>query len=149
MLHPGVAARVTWNGRPVGLAGRLHPEIAASLEVGDPYLVELDLPLASTPLRFRDLERQPYAERDLAVVAPQAVPYAQLEGLVREAAGELLREAWPFDVYAGAPLGEGERSVALRLRFRHPERALTDEEVDARMSDVMRAVEAAGYAVRG
>jgi phenylalanyl-tRNA synthetase beta chain len=59
-----------------------------------------------------------------------------------------LVELFPFDVYEGGQVGAGRKSLALRFRFRHPERALTDAEVDARMKDVMSAVDAAGYAVR-
>ena len=54
----------------------------------------------------------------------------------------------PFDVYEGAQVGPGRRSVALRLRFRHPERALTDEEVDGDMANVMAALGEAGYDIR-
>ena len=75
--------------------------------------------------------------------------YAQLEGLVREAAGDKLVSVSPFDVYEGHPIPEGSRSVALRLRFRDPERALRDDEVDAFMEDVIAALAREGYAIRG
>jgi len=77
------------------------------------------------------------------------VPYAQLERTVVDAAGELLVEAFPFDVYRGAPLPDDQRSVAVRMRWRHPARALRDEEVDARLNDVIAAVRSAGYGIRG
>jgi phenylalanyl-tRNA synthetase beta chain len=147
-LHPGVAAEVLWNGRVVGAVGRLHPEVAADLGVGELYLAELDLPLEAAPPALRPVPRQPYAERDLAIVAPAAHGYADLATLVRDAAGPLLESLAPFDVYEGAQVGEGRRSLALRFRFRHPERALVDDEVDVRMKEVMRALDAAGYAVR-
>ena len=54
----------------------------------------------------------------------------------------------PFDIYEGAPVPAGERSVALRLRFRHPERALRDEEVDGFMRNVIAAFKGAGYTIR-
>jgi phenylalanyl-tRNA synthetase beta chain len=149
MLHPGVAAVVLWNGREIGVAGRLHPEVAAAYELSDVHLAELALPLEARRLAVGEIARQPYAERDLAIVAPREVPYATLEGLVTRAAGERLVEAFPFDVYQGAPLGEEERSVALRLRWRHPSRALRDEEVDGRLAEVIDAVRAAGYEIRG
>jgi phenylalanyl-tRNA synthetase beta chain len=147
-LHPGVAAEVRWNGRRVGSAGRLHPEVAARYELGDTFVAELDLPLEPLPVRVGEPPRQPHAERDLAVVAPVAVPYRELGAVVTGAAGALLESLEPFDLYSGPPILEGMRSIALRLRFRHAERALRDEEVDLHMENVMKALRARGYDIR-
>lgn len=147
-LHPGVAARVLWQGEDVGVLGRLHPAVGARYELDDVYVAELRLPLAQPRMRFREVPRQPHAERDLAVVAPLHVGYEALARIVRGAAGEELESIEPFDVYQGEQVAAGLRSVALRLRFRLPRRALTDEEVDARMHNVMSAVRDAGYDIR-
>lgn len=147
-LHPGVSAVVVWDDAPVGFCGRLHPAIAAAYELGETYLAELALPLGSRTLSFQEFSRQPFAERDLAVVAPKSVLYAQLEALVEAAAGETLRSVSPFDVYEGKPVPNGYRSVALRLRFRDPVRALDGDEVDAFMEDVITALAGEGYDIR-
>lgn len=149
MLHPGAAAIVVWNGREIGVAGRVHPEVAGAYELPETYLAEVALPLAAQRLTVGEVPRQPYAERDLAIVAPDDAPFAELERIVVGAAGELLVEAFPFDVYRGPPLPDDQRSVAVRMRWRHPERALRDEEVDARLNDVIAAVREAGYGIRG
>lgn len=148
MLHPGVAARVLWNGVDVGFAGRVHPEVADAYGLEGAFVAELDLPLDARRLAVGDVARQPYAERDLAIVAPDDVAYADLAALVWGAGGERLVEVFPFDVYAGAPLPEDRRSVAIRMRWRHPDRALRDEEVDADLAAVIAAVEAAGHSIR-
>ena len=147
-LHPGVSAAVLWAGEPVGWAGRLHPAVAAAFELSETYLAELRLPLAAERIAFQDYARQPFAERDLAVVAPKSVTYAALSETARAAGGERLETVTPFDIYEGAPVPAGERSVALRLRFRHPERALRDEEVDGFMRNVIAAFRGAGYTIR-
>ena len=147
-LHPGVAATVLWDGRKVGSLGRLHPEIAASYDLGEVYVAELELPLTGAGLDFRDPVRQPYAERDLAVVIPRTAEYADLASIVTAAAGERLEQVRPFDVYQGPPVPEDQKSVALRLWFRHSDRALTDAEVDAFMANIITAVNEKGYAVR-
>jgi len=147
-LHPGVAAEVRWNGRAVGYAGRLHPEVAARYELGEVYVAELALPLEGRVIRFEEINRQPYAERDLAIIAPESVTFAQLRELCATAAGPLLLSLAPFDVYAGGRLEAGTRSLALRFRFRAESRALTDGEVDALMQNVIRSVKSAGYDVR-
>ena len=147
-LHPGVSATVLWAGEPVGWAGRLHPAVAAAFELPETYLAELRLPLKAEKIAFQDFARQPYAERDLSVIAPKSVTYAALERVAREAGGERLETVTPFDVYEGAPVAKGERSVALRLRFRHPGRALRDEEVDGFMRNVIAAFQNEGYTIR-
>lgn len=147
-LHPGVAATVSWNGRHVGYAGRLHPEVAARYELGEVYLAELALPLEGRVIRFEEINRQPYAERDLAIIAPTTVSFDALRELCADAAGPLLLTLEPFDVYQGGRLEEGTRSIALRFRFRAENRALTDGEVDGLMQNVIRSVKGAGYDVR-
>lgn len=147
-FHPGVSAEVTWNGQPVGFAGRVHPEVEARYEQGALYAAELRLPLAPGAVRFSDFSRQPHAERDLAVIAPRQVPYAELRDLCASAAGEKLESIEPFDVYEGSQVPAGSRSVALRLRFRDFERSLTDDEVDGAMANVIQALRGAGYDIR-
>jgi phenylalanyl-tRNA synthetase beta chain len=60
--------------------------------------------------------------------------------LIRRAAGPLLRDAALFDIYRGAPLAPGEKSLAYRLTFQHPDRTLTEAEVDAAVADVTRVL---------
>lgn len=147
-MHPGVSARAMWQGAPVGMVGRIHPRIEAELGLGTTFVAELDLPLKSPAIKFAEVSRQPHAERDIAVIAPRAVAYASLARVVRAAAGDRLESVAPFDVYEGKPIPENHRSVALRMRFRHPERALTDEELDGALQKVVTAMGAAGFEVR-
>ena len=112
------------------------------------FLAELDMPLTFGSLKFSDYVRQPHAERDVAVVVPKTVNYAELEGIVQSNAGEKLESVKPFDIYEGKPIPEGQKSVALRLWFRDSERALSDSEVDAFMNNVITSLKQAGYAIR-
>jgi phenylalanyl-tRNA synthetase beta chain len=84
----------------------------------------------SRAVTFSPLPGYPAIERDLALVADRRVAAAAIEATVRAAAGPLLEDAHVFDVYEGTGVAEGARSVAFRLRFRAPDRTLTDEEVD-------------------
>jgi phenylalanyl-tRNA synthetase beta chain len=106
------------------------------------------LPLKRATQRFEDINRQPYAKRDLAVVVPETLAYASLQKQVQQAAGEKLESLVPFDVYQGDRIPEGSKSVALRLRFRDAERALRDEEVDGFMANIITSVRQAGYDIR-
>ncbi len=148
MLHPGINATVFWQGSEIGMMGQIHPEIAASYELPPTFVAELDLPLPTGTIDFQEIQRQPYAERDLAIVAPREVPYARLADIIKNAAGDYLASLEPFDLYEGEQIAAGQRSLAVRLRFRHPERALRDAEVDGDMQQIITALAAAGYDIR-
>lgn len=147
-LHPGISGAVYWNGRKVGSIGQLHPAIAAQAELPPTYLAELELPLPNSKTRFKDVAKYPASLRDLAVVVPEAVPYSEIERIIRANAGAYLEHLQIFDVYRGAPLEPGQKSMAFHLSFRHEGRTLTDAETDAFMGQVIGAIERAGYAIR-
>jgi phenylalanyl-tRNA synthetase beta chain len=90
---------------------------------------------------FVPLPTHPGSERDLALLVPFAVTAAELEETIRGAAGALLEGVTPFDLYEGKGLPEGTRSLAWRLRYRAPDRTLTDREVDASVDRVLKALE--------
>ncbi|ADV68918.1 phenylalanine--tRNA ligase subunit beta [Deinococcus maricopensis] len=147
-LHPGIAGRVRWNGAAAGWIGALHPEVAAAFGLkGDTFLMELTLPLAGRAWAFRDPSRAPVAWRDLAVIAPRDVSYAEVADVLRAEGGPLLRDLAPFDVYEGESIPEGTRSVAVRLNFQG-ERTLTDADVDPVMEHLMAAVRARRWSIR-
>jgi len=147
-LHPGIAGEALWNGQSVGWLGALHPEVAADFGLkGETYLLEAGLPLPGGAWAFRDPSRAPAAWRDLAVITPLEVSYGEVAALLRGEAGGLLESVQPFDVYGGEQVGEGNRSVAVRLVFR-ADRTLTDAEVDPVMDRLMEAVRAQGWSIR-
>jgi phenylalanyl-tRNA synthetase beta chain len=134
LVEPGLAFTVRVADRVVGGGGRVRNDaVDAPAWAAPVWLFELVLPaggvVAPTP-PYRPLPDHPAVDRDLALVTPHETTSAQVEAGVREAAGDLLEQIEPFDLYIGEGLPEGTRSVAWRLRFRHPDRTLTDPEVD-------------------
>jgi len=91
--------------------------------------------------RYRSLPTMPAAEFDLALIVPAAVPAADVEGVIRAAAGDLLERLELFDLYTGTGIEAGERSLAWRLTFRHPERTLRDKEIEGRRSKILSALQ--------
>jgi phenylalanyl-tRNA synthetase beta chain len=85
---------------------------------------------------------------DVALLADDGVPYASLEAAVRRGAGALLDEMWFFDEYRSEQLGEGRRSVAIRLRLQDPERQLTDDDAEAVINAVAEQADAIGATLR-
>jgi phenylalanyl-tRNA synthetase beta chain len=87
----------------------------------------------------------PVAKEDVALVVDADLPAATLERTLREGAGELLESVRLFDVYTGAQIGEGKKSLAFALRFRAPDRTLTESEIAAaRDAAIALAVERHG-----
>ena len=122
-LHPGKAAETD-----AGWLGELHPML---LE-GSWGVFELDVARLMAPLPerilYHDVISYPAARQDIAIVVPEDVEAGAIVAAAYDAAGDELREARIFDVYRGAQVGEGRKSVALHLAFQAPDRTLTDEE---------------------
>lgn len=150
-LHPGRSARILAQGETLGWLGELHPLVARSWDVqgagaaqSSLAVLELDLDglLAATPPdpEYVDLISYPALRQDLAVILPADVPAAEVLAVVKHAAGSLLDDVAVFDVYAGAQVGEGRRSLALALSFRAPERTLSDNDVAPLRARVVAAL---------
>jgi phenylalanyl-tRNA synthetase beta chain len=135
-LHPGKSATVTTaGGERVGWIGEIHPLVIQAYDLkGSAVAAELDLaPIiaaADEVLMFRDLLAFPMVEQDLALVVDSAVPAAAVVASVRAAGGKLLEDVTVFDVYEGAQVAPGKKSLALRLSFRAADRTLSEDEVN-------------------
>ena len=132
--HPGRCAEVVVDGRVVGHAGQLHPAVIerAGLPRGT-CAVELDLdsvPVVDT-LRAPRVLPFPAVFQDLSVVVDEGVPAQAVIDAVRDGAGDLLEDIALFDVYIGPQVGENRKSLTLALRFRAPDRTLTEDEASA------------------
>ncbi|MEW5762777.1 MAG: phenylalanine--tRNA ligase subunit beta [Bacillota bacterium] len=145
--HPGRTARIVAGGVELGWAGEVHPDVTAAYDLpGRAAAAELDLEalLQAAPerrtTRFAGLPRFPSVNRDLAVIIDAAVPAAAVLAAVREAGGPLLQEVSIFDVFRGPQIPAGCRSLAFAMRFRAPDRTLTEEEVNARLEAIVDAL---------
>lgn len=152
-LHPGKAAEVWTGGRAIGYVGAVHPRQAEAWELRDETVVaELDLDPLLQPRaapRFLALPRYPMVARDLSIACPAGVSAARIGGMIRQAAGELLRDVWVVDRYEGPPLAPGTVSVTVTMQYQHPSRTLTGDEVQASVRRVVEALHAAGCEIRG
>lgn len=147
-LHPGQSALIEKAGRALGYVGALHPRLQAQFKT-QVFVFELDTcALAQTVLPVcRSLSSYPSVRRDLALVMEDAISAAAVLNTIREAAGSLLAQAAVFDVYRGAELGAGKKSLAISLLLQEPTRTLTDEDVNAVVQKVLAAL-AQQWAVR-
>jgi phenylalanyl-tRNA synthetase beta chain len=99
------------------------------------------VPAPRRPAQYRPLPTTPASEFDLALLLPEGIAAVDVERVIRAAAGELLERLVAFDVYTGAGVEPGQRSVAWRLTLRHPERTLRDKEIDGRRAKILSALQ--------
>jgi phenylalanyl-tRNA synthetase beta chain len=91
--------------------------------------------------RYRPLPTTPASQFDLALLLPAGVSAAEVEGVIRSAAGDLLERLEVFDLYEGEGVDAGHRSVAWRLTLRHPDRTLRDKEIEGRRARILSALQ--------
>ncbi len=133
--HPRATAQVSLaDGTALGFVGEVHPRVTKALGLPEGVFVfELDTdPLyaaAKLVPAYHSLPRFPAVLRDLAVVVPLELQNEEVRRVIREVGGALVEDAWIFDVYTGKPIPEGRKNLAYAIRYRSPERTLTDVEV--------------------
>ena len=145
-LHPTRTARIDVAGVVVGHVGEVDPGVLAAFDVPERVAwLEVDLetllglPHGEKP--YGSVSRYPSSDIDLAFEVDDDVPAAEVEQRLRGAAGDLLVDLSLFDVFRGAPVGEGRRSLAFTLRFQADDRTLTDSEVSQVRQACIDAVE--------
>jgi phenylalanyl-tRNA synthetase beta chain len=130
----------------------LHPAWVQKYDLGSaPVLFELELTAVLTRKlpSYVDVAKQPAVRRDIALVVPNGVSAAQLQGVLQSAANEIVRSIDVFDVYSGKGLEPETRSIALRLVLQHTDRTLEDAEIDLVVKAMVAAVgEALGAHLR-
>jgi phenylalanyl-tRNA synthetase beta chain len=151
--HPGRCAEVLVGEHTLGFAGELHPKVCTAYGVparSAAAEVDLDLLLAhARPPVSPELSSYPVAKVDVALVVEESVTEQALADTLREGAGPLLESIRLFDLYTGGQVGEGRKSLAFALRFRAPDRTLTDAEVtEARDAAVALAAQQHGATLR-
>jgi phenylalanyl-tRNA synthetase beta chain len=155
-LHPGRAASVIDRAseRKLGWLGEIHPLVVQAWDLPGPvagFELDVDALVALTagrPSTHSDVTTFPAVLQDIAVVVADDVAAAEVEEAVRAGGGELLAGARVFDLYRGEQVGEGRKSLALRLEFRAPDRTLTDSEVAERRAAIERELETVGGRLR-
>jgi phenylalanyl-tRNA synthetase beta chain len=142
-LHPGRSAVITVAGKDIGHVGALHPALNKALDLpGDVYAFELDLSaiLPRALPSAMPVSRFPSVRRDLALVVPESVAWAEIEACVRKTLGERLQSTVLFDVYRGAGLPDASKSLAIGLILHEYSRTLNDSEIETSISKVLASL---------
>ncbi len=143
--HPGRCAKVTIGKDLVGYLGQIHPAVAENFKVDtEIYAAELDLntvlKYATFDRTYKPLPKFPSSGRDIALVVDKDISVGEIEKTIRSTGSKILESVRLFDVYEGEQVGENKKSVAYSLKFRAPDRTLTDEEVNAAIEKILSAL---------
>ncbi|AOM82294.1 phenylalanine--tRNA ligase subunit beta [Salisediminibacterium beveridgei] len=146
-FHPGRTAAVVVNGQALGFIAQLHPAVSKEWSMPEVYVFELNfdqlLSLSGGTMKYEPIPRFPSVERDIALVVSDEVQAGELERVIRQSGGPLLKQVSVFDLYAGEHLEPGKKSIAFSLKYLDPEKTLTDEDVQAVHEQVLAAVKEA------
>lgn len=145
-FHPGRTAKVMVGETEVGTVGQIHPMVAENFDIDEPiYAAELDMKviheLAADKKTYQPLPKYPAITRDLALLVPADLPSKMIEKAMLETGGKLVESAKLFDVYMGAPVPEGWKSLAYSVAYRAADRTLKDEEVGKVQDKILERLE--------
>lgn len=153
-LHPGRQAAVCMGDTCLGTFGEVHPDTADCYDLSTRvYVAEFALEplfaaIENKRTLYKPLPRFPAVERDLALLCDEALPVADIQKVIAKAGGKLLEHVALFDVYQGAQIAAGKKSVAFSLYFRSAEGTLTDNDIDPLLKKIFERLQEKGCTLR-
>lgn len=145
-FHPGRCAAMYAGSDLVGVIGQIHPTVAANYGFTFPvYTAEIRVPVLmahkSGEIQYRPLPKYPAVTRDLSFVCDEDIEVGTIEDTIRKAVGKLVENIRLFDIYRGAQVGAGRKSVSMRVTLRAADRTLTQEETEKDTAKIIDALE--------
>lgn len=152
-LHPGRQAEIRYGGKSVGYLGEVHPAVADAYGIGErAYVVVLDmpsvLPFATFDRKYEGIAKYPAVNRDISMVIPKEVLAGQIEEVIESKGGSYLESFQLFDIYEGAQIKPGFKSVAYSIVFRAKDKTLEEADVAAAMKRILKGLEALNAELR-
>lgn len=152
-LHPGRQAEILYKDTVIGYLGEVHPDVADTYGLGDrTYVAVLDLPeilpFASFDRKYEGIAKFPAVTRDISMVMPKTVLVGEVEKIIEKRGGKLLEKYNLFDIYEGAQIKEGFKSVAYTISFRAKDRTLEDKDIQPIMEKILEDLSGMGIELR-
>lgn len=152
-LHPGRQANIIYEGKVVGYLGEVHPEVADNYGIGErAYVAVIDMPeimeFATFDRKYTGIAKYPAVTRDISMVVPKSILAGQIEEIIEKMGGAYLESYKLFDLYEGAQIKAGFKSIAYSIVFRAKDRTLEEADVAAAMKKILKALEEMGIELR-
>lgn len=144
--HPGKTAALMVRNKKVGVFGEVHPDVTENYGIDvDCYVAELDLDAlfeASTTVKtYKPLPKFPAVTRDIALLCDDSILVAEIEETIRKAGGNLVEKVQLFDIYKGAQIPEGKKSIAYAIAYRDEKKTLEDKDIAKVHDKILKALE--------
>lgn len=152
-LHPGRQANILYDGEVVGFLGEVHPQVADNYSIKDRvYIAVIDMPKvverATFDRKYEGIAKYPPVTRDISMVVPKQILAGQIEEVFDKKGGQYLESYQLFDIYEGAQIKEGYKSVAYSITFRAKDKTLEEADITASMNKILKALETMGIELR-
>lgn len=152
-LHPGRQANIIYEGTVVGYIGEVHPAVADNYGIGErTYVAVLDMKnivsFATYDRKFEGIARFPAVTRDLSMVVPKHILAGQIEEMIAQRGGKNLESYHLFDLYEGAQIEKGYKSMAYSITFRAKDKTLEESDIAAAMKKILNGLESMGIVLR-
>jgi len=152
-LHPGRQAEILYKDTVIGYLGEVHLDVADTYGLGErTYIAVLDLPeilpFASFDRKYEGIAKFPAVTRDISMVMPKTVLVGEVEKIIEKRGGKLLEKYNLFDIYEGAQIKEGFKSVAYTISFRAKDRTLEDKDIQPIMEKILGDLSGMGIELR-
>ncbi len=146
-FHPGRCATLTIKGEKAGVVGQIHPSVCQNFKIDTEVYAafisfEVVSKYATADRHYKALPKFPAVTRDIAVIVDKSVEVGDIVKIIKGQKTEILEDCKLFDIYEGAQLGEGKKSVAYSITFRGADRTLTDEDVNPITENILKELEA-------
>lgn len=144
-LHPGVSADIVCNGQIIGSFGKIHPVVGRNYDApADIVYAEIDTEflanLEEKKITVKPISKYPIVDRDIAIVVDEKVTTSELLESIKSSCGKLYYSSSLFDIYRSQSLGDNKKSMAFNIKLSDLEKTLTDEEVNAVINKVLKAL---------
>lgn len=145
-LHPGRQANILYAGEVIGYLGEVHPQVLDNYNIGDrAYIAVLDMPAiydkTTFDRKYEGIAKYPAVSRDISMIMPKSLQVGDIEEIIRKKGGSLLESYQLFDIYEGAQIRTGFKSVAYSIVFRAKDHTLEEKEVTEAMDKILGALE--------
>ena len=152
-LHPGRQANVYYGDKLLGFLGEVHPLVASAYGIGEKaYIAVLDMPtvteLATFDRKYAGIAKFPAVSRDISMVVPKQILAGEIEDVIIQRGGKILENCQLFDIYEGAQIRSGFKSMAYSITFRAKDRTLEEGDIAAAMKKIWNGLEALGIEIR-
>ncbi|MCI8293158.1 MAG: phenylalanine--tRNA ligase subunit beta [Hespellia sp.] len=152
-LHPGRQANILYRNHVIGYLGEVHPEVADNYGIGErAYITVIDMPeivkLATFDRKYMGIAKYPAVTRDISMVVPKAILAGQIEAVIEKKGGAYLESYALFDIYEGAQIREGFKSIAYSIVFRAKDKTLEEADISVAMDRILKELEAMGIELR-